>query len=115
MQVKRVGIGAFVVLMLAASLALAAGQKDDRQAAKAGPSAPINLNTATMSQLESLPGIGPKTAERIIEYREKAGGFKKIEELMNVQGVGEKSFLKLKDLITVTTPKARESAGSSKH
>jgi comEA protein len=114
MQLKRVGIGAFVVLMLAASLAQAAGQKDDRQAAKATSSTPVNLNTATMSQLESLPGIGPKTAERIIEYREKVGGFKKIEELMNVQGVGEKSFLKLKDLITATAPKSRESAGSSK-
>ena len=116
MQITRVGIGVFVVLMLAASLVQAAGQKDGSQAAKAtaSASAPVNLNTATMSQLESLPGIGPKTAERIIDYREKAGGFKKIEELMNVQGVGEKSFLKLKDLITVTPPKARESAGSSK-
>ncbi len=112
MQLKRIAIGVLVVFMLAAALAQAAGQKEDRQAAKATVSSPVNLNTANMSQLESLPGIGPKTAERIIEYREKAGGFKKIEELMNVQGVGEKSFLKLKDLITVTPPKARESGTS---
>ena len=61
----------------------------------------INLNTATAAQLESLPGIGAKTALRIIDLRQKSGGFKKIEELMNVRGVGEKSFLKLKPLITV--------------
>ena len=67
--------------------------------------APINLNTATMDQLESIPGIGAKTAERIIAYRQKNGGFKKIEDLMLVQGVGEKSFLKMKPLITVTGTK----------
>ena len=61
----------------------------------------INLNTATAAQIATLPGIGEKTAERIIEYREKNGGFKKVEDLMNVKGIGEKSFLKLKALITV--------------
>jgi competence protein ComEA len=62
----------------------------------------VNLNTATQAQLESLPGIGAKVAERILEYRQKNGQFKKIEDLMNVQGIGEKSFLKLKPLLTVT-------------
>ena len=61
----------------------------------------INLNAATVDQLETLPGIGRKTAERIIEYRTKSGGFKRIEDLMNVKGIGEKSFLKLKPLIAV--------------
>ena len=61
----------------------------------------VNLNTATAAQIAALPGIGEKTAKTIIEYREKNGGFKKIEELMNVKGIGEKSFLKLKPLVTV--------------
>ena len=65
------------------------------------PLALVNLNTATASELEVLPGIGAKTAARIIDYRLKKGPFKKIEELMNVQGIGEKSFLKLKPQITV--------------
>jgi competence protein ComEA len=72
--------------------------------AKAVPTAaaPLNLNTATVAQIATLPGIGPKAAQRIVDYRQKNGGFKKIEELMNVKGIGEKSFLKLKPLITVT-------------
>jgi competence protein ComEA len=60
----------------------------------------INLNTATIDQLMTLPGIGQKTAERILEYRTKSGGFKKIEDLMNVKGIGEKSFLTIKPLVS---------------
>ncbi len=59
------------------------------------------------AQLESLPGVGEVTAARIIKYRQENGGFKKIEELMNVRGIGERSFLRLRPLVTVgTTPKA---------
>jgi competence protein ComEA len=71
----------------------------------AATAAPVNLNTATADQLATIPGVGAKMAERIIDYRQKNGGFKKIEDLMNVSGVGEKSFLKMKPLITVTAAK----------
>ena len=67
--------------------------------------AALNLNTATKAELEKLPGVGAAMAQRILDYRQKIGAFKKSEELMNVQGIGEKSFLKLKPLVTVVTPK----------
>jgi len=72
---------------------------------EAKPSAVVNLNTATATDLQALPGIGASTAARIVEYRQKHGPFKKIEDLMNVRGVGERSFLKLRPMITVA-PKA---------
>jgi competence protein ComEA len=81
-------------------------------AAKPAAGGIVNLNTASATDLEGLPGIGAKTAARIIEYRQKNGPFKKVEELMNVRGVGEKNFLKLKPQITVGTPKAEGNASS---
>jgi competence protein ComEA len=72
----------------------------------------VNLNTASAGDLEALPGIGAKTAARIIEYRQKNGPFKKVEELMNVRGVGEKNFLKLKPQITVGAVKAEGNASN---
>jgi competence protein ComEA len=69
----------------------------------------LNINTASAGDFEALPGIGAKTAALIVEYRQKNGPFKKIEDLMNVRGIGEKNFLKLKPQITVAAPKAERS------
>jgi competence protein ComEA len=77
-----------------------------RSTAKPASTAIVNLNTATAADLEGLPGIGAKTAARIVEYRQKNGPFKKIEELMNIRGVGEKNFVKLKSQISVAPAKA---------
>ena len=61
----------------------------------------LNLNTATLRDLERLPGVGPALARRIVEFREKKGGFKRIEELLAVPGISEKRFNALKDQIYV--------------
>ena len=97
---------ALVLGLVAATSAAAQEAPRSTSKASAPAGAPINLNTATVAQLETLPGIGKSTAERILEYRQKNGGFKKVEDLMNVRGIGEKSFLKMKALITVNAPKS---------
>lgn len=61
----------------------------------------ININTATKTDLETLPGIGESTALKIIEYRNKKGKFKLIEDIKQVNGIGENKFNKIKELITV--------------
>ena len=94
-----------ILLVLGISVPASPAQEARRDPAASPAAAPLNLNTATVAQLEALPGIGKATAERIVEYRQKTGGFKKIEDLMNVRGVGEKSFLTLKPLIMVTAAK----------
>ena len=62
---------------------------------------PININTASLDALQTLPGIGPSTAQKIINYREENGPFAEIEEIMDVSGIGEGKFDKIKDEITV--------------
>ncbi len=78
-----------------------AAQPSAQEARPAASPEVVNVNTATTAQLEALPGIGPSMAQRIVSYREKNGPFKKLEDLMNIQGIGEKSFLKLRPLLTI--------------
>ena len=107
---KFPGIRMVCVLMLCLGLLCgsmsAFAQKADADpapapAAKTADAAKINLNSATAEQLMSLPGIGLSTAKLIIEQRTKAGKFNRIEELMNVKGIGEKKFQRIKDLVTI--------------
>ena len=106
-----VSIVAFVALIsVHAQPASAQAERAPAKAALTGTV--VNLNTASAAEFEALPGIGAKTAARIIEYRQKNGAFKKVEELMNVRGIGEKNFLKLKAQLTVGA--ARPDANSAR-
>jgi competence protein ComEA len=100
----RIGPLVFAMLIALATGVFAQSQASrpdaPAPAAKAGPM--VNINTATAAELEQLPGIGARVAARIVEYRTKKGPFRKAEELMNVQGIGEKSFLKIRAQLTVT-------------
>jgi competence protein ComEA len=93
------GLALAMAALLVAGPALAAG--------KATPAAKVNLNTASVEQLTTLPGVGPKLAARIVEYRQKSGAFRSPQELLNVKGVGEKNFAKIEAWLTVgEAPKA---------
>jgi len=90
---KALAIG-LAAAFLFASLAWA-------QTQAAAPKGKVNINTAAVPDLESLPRIGPKVAQRIVDFRTKNGNFKRIEDIMKVQGIGEKVFEQIKDRITV--------------
>ncbi len=70
----------------------------------------IDINTATMEQLQLLPGVGEVTAQRIIDYRTEHNGFTAIEDLMEIKGIGEKTFEKMKQYVKVE--QAYENSGS---
>jgi competence protein ComEA len=103
-----------VMILLALGAGLSAAQTapaPPRGAAQTAVApAAIDLNTATAAQFDALPGVGAAMAQRIVDYRQKNGSFKKVEDLMNVRGIGEKNFLKLKPYITVAPVKAERAA-----
>jgi len=68
-------------------------------AAKAGDK--VNINTASLEELQKLPRIGPQIAQRILDFRKENGSFKRTEDIMKVRGIGEKVYEQLKDMITV--------------
>ncbi|WP_030186919.1 ComEA family DNA-binding protein [Streptomyces violaceorubidus] len=65
----------------------------------AGPAAPVSLSTATTDQLDTLPGVGPVLAQHIVDYRTQHGGFRSVDELREVNGIGERRFADLRDLV----------------
>lgn len=97
-RAQSLGLALALALLMSSTLAVA------------GPAttpSPVDLNTASVEQLTELPGIGPALASRIVEYREKAGQFESVEELMNVRGIGEKSFAKLEPHVRVGSEKKK--------
>ena len=73
----------------------------EKEENKKGEENKVNINTATQEELDSLPGIGPSIAQRIIEYRNENGKFNKIEDLQNVKGIGDAKYNDIKNNVTV--------------
>ena len=82
------------VVLLAIAGAIVAGER--------APEGVVNINTATVEQLQLLPGIGPALAERVVAFREANGPFKAIEELQAVKGIGEKALERLRPYLEVS-------------
>src|SRR2546422_4533714 len=93
-------VGAVLVLALAA-LPLLPGTARGATSQAPAPSERLNINTAGVDELVALPGIGKAYAERIVEYRQKNGPFKKVEDILNVRGIGEKTFERINDRLTI--------------
>jgi len=87
--------GIQVVVPVHASTAAAAGGQPS--AAGSAPAGPVHLNTATLEQLDTLPGVGPVTAQKILDYRQKHGAFTSLEELDAIPGIGAARIEQLRD------------------
>ena len=74
------------------------------QAGKNPPAKPIDLNLANVKELQELPGVGPVTAQRIIDLREKSGHFHRVEDLLAVRGISQKKLDAMRPYVTVSAP-----------
>jgi competence ComEA-like helix-hairpin-helix protein len=74
------------------------------QAKKQPPAKPIDLNAANVKELQELPGVGPVTAQRIIDMRQKSGRFKRVEDLLAIRGISQKRLDALRPYVTVSPP-----------
>ena len=99
MTLRRIVATGLALAMAAFLTAGPAAAADSASAAK------VDLNTATVEQLTVLPGVGPTLAARIVEYRQKSGGFHSAEELLNVRGIGERNFKKIEARLSVSEPR----------
>ena len=98
MQAKRFTLG--VLISCLALLVLCAGA----QAEKHPPAKLIDLNVANVKELQELPGVGPVTAQRIIELREKSGRFHRVEDLLAVRGISQKKLDAMRPYVSVSAP-----------
>ena len=92
-RIVATGLAFAMAAFMITGAALAAGKR--------APAGKVNINTASVEQLTTLPGVGPKLAARIVEYRQKSGSFHATQDLINVKGIGEKNFAKIETWLTV--------------
>ncbi len=98
---RRAVFLAIIILAWAAWTAWAATPK------KQPPGKPLDLNTATVEQLQQLPGIGPTTAKAIVRFREKSGPFRRVEDLLAIRGITKRKLEKLRPYVTVEPAKQK--------
>tara|TARA_B100000965_G_scaffold349571_1_gene322797 strand:- start:356 stop:700 length:345 start_codon:yes stop_codon:yes gene_type:complete len=98
---RRLACTLMLGMLLVTGAPLAQAATDAAPAAGAATSAPVNLNTASAEELQSLRGVGPKTAALIVQWRDEEGPFQSVEQLLAIKGIGEKTLARLRDQITL--------------
>lgn len=96
--VRGVALATLVGLVLLSAIATSVGAEP---ATRATPDRPVDVNAADEARLQTVPGIGPALAKRIVEFRAQHGPFKNVDDLLKVRGIGEKSLAKLRPFLTV--------------
>jgi competence ComEA-like helix-hairpin-helix protein len=91
---KRIFIAAFLTVLLCAAA----------RAEKNPPAKPIDLNLANVKELQELPGVGPVTAQRIIDMRQKSGRFHRVEDLLAIRGISQKKLEAMRPYVTISAP-----------
>ena len=102
---SRSSIARFAFILAAASLLFlfsgaALAQK------KNPPAKPVDLNSASVEQLQQVPGIGPATAKSIVNFREKSGPFQRVEDLLAIRGISKQALERMRPYVTVSAPEA---------
>ena len=105
----RASFSSAVRAVLASALLALSGQ--GAWAQKEGPLRPVDINTATRTELMQIPKLGGTMAERIVAFRKANGPFRRVEEIMNVRGMGEKTFLQIRHHLTVGGQKTGPGGG----
>lgn len=93
-----------IVLLVIATGLFFAGAVAISPAAKQPPAKPLNLNAATADQLAQLPGIGPKTAQSIVDFRNASGPFRRVEDLLAIRGISRRKLEAIRPYVTVGPP-----------
>lgn len=107
-------ISALVVARISLLLILGSFMAAGVSANKKPPAAPVNLNTATSEELQTVPGIGPATAEKILQMRKNYGAFKSVDDLLAIKGIGPKRLEKMRKYLTVGKPPSSNRPSSTK-
>src|SRR5690348_4931067 len=101
-------VRAYLLLLLCCTLFATPGA----MARKNPPAAPLDLNSATITQLSQLPGIGAATAKAIVQFREKSGPFERVNDLLAIRGVSARKLRQIRPYVTVTKPAPRRPSSS---
>jgi comEA protein len=97
-----------VIRVFLAILAIALATAPTALAKKKPPAHPININTATATELQQVPGIGPSTSQKILDTRKSYGAFKSVDDLLAIKGIGPKKLEKMRKYLTVGKPPSKK-------